>query len=132
MRPKIFITLVFIFLTNLIYSQITAGGYKLATTSTDGTEYFVDIYRIVNGTKDIWVKNQKPLKDPKGKKVKNGGQITLMHLRMDCSNKEYDNLEIIIYDKTGRETSDTKNVSFKNQIVPGSVMTGIYDFVCGK
>ena len=132
MYPKILITLVFILSANLIYSQPDAD-YKYVTSSVDGDEYFVFIEQVLtNGTKEFWLKSKKPLKNPDGKKRKDGGETTLMLVRMDCTTREYDNLEVINYDKKGKVKATARNVSFDNRIVPGSVMTGIYNYVCGK
>jgi hypothetical protein len=132
MNPKILITVAFILAANLIYSQPDAD-YKYVTTSVDGDEYFVYIEQVANnGSKEFWLKINTPLKDLKGKKRKDGGQTALFLVRMECSTREYDNLELIIYDKKGKVYSSKKDVSFDNRVVPGSTMNGVYDYVCGK
>ena len=125
--------MVFILVANLIYCQAPDAEYKYVTSATDGTKYFVYMEKAGgDGIKYFWMKTEIPLKDLKGKKLKEGGTTILRLIRMKCSNRLWDNLEMIKYDKKGRVSTTNKNVSFDNGIIPGSVMTGVYDFVCGN
>lgn len=133
MKTKLFITFIFFLITNYSFSQ-SDEDFQLASVATDGTEYYVYVEKTAyDGTKEIWVRSTKAIKsikNKKGKIVKTGGEKTLTFMKIDCTEREYDVIEIVIYNRQGNVISQDQDYDSSKKIVPGSVMSGIYDFVC--
>ena len=129
--------LLFVFLLGMlptfIYSQ---DGFEYATTSKDGTDYYVKI--VDDGSYGFgvkaWVKHTnktKSFKNKKGKMVTTGGGYTLTLMEFSCNSKSYVVKQSVTYNKAGNVTSSDDMFSpISKEIVPGTVMEGIFDAVC--
>jgi hypothetical protein len=51
-------------------------------------------------------------------------------MSIKCGDSTYDLGESIAYDQNGNVKSNIDIASYENRVVPGSVMSAIYDFVC--
>ncbi len=134
MNKNVLILLAILLFINVSYSQ-SDEDFNYATTSKDGTEYYVYIEKTTDYSKEIWVKSlipAKTIKNKKGKYVKVGGGYNLAFIIISCSKKKYDITQTISYDKNGEVTDNNDFISYDERIVPGSVMSGIYNFVCNN
>lgn len=133
MKANFYFSVFFLLLSHLSFSQ-SDEDFSYATSSKDGIDYFVYIEKTeYDGSKSIWVKSTKPIKtikNKKGKTVKTGGGKTLTFMKIDCSERTFDILETIEYDKSGNVVKSYNDYSYGNRIVPGSIMTGIHGYVC--
>jgi hypothetical protein len=131
MKTKIFITLLIMLSFSKVYSQNEEFTY--VTTSTNGEGYSVLIKKIDEYSTEIWVKKTEPIKSKKnrsGKIIKTGGGYSLTFMSIKCGDSTYDLGESIAYDQNGNVKSNIDIASYENRVVPGSVMSAIYDFVC--
>lgn len=131
---KFFISSIFFLISNLGFSQ-SDSDFRYATSDTKGGDYYVYVEKTEYGSKEIWIKKiepEKTIKNKKGKYIKTGGRHTLSFVIINCSNREFDVKQRITYDKTGNVVENNDFPSYGNKIVPGSVMSGIYDFVCNN
>lgn len=134
MNKNLLILLAILLFINVSYSQ-SDEDFNFVTTSKDGTEYYVYIEKNTEYSKEIWVKSlipTKTIKNKKGKYVKIGGGYNLAFIIMSCSKKKYDINQTVSYNKDGKVTENSDFPSYDKKIVPGSVMSGIYDFVCNS
>jgi hypothetical protein len=132
MKTKLFFTIAFLLFFNLSFSQL-GENFSYATSGTDGTDYFVLIEKVTDSSKEVWVKKINPTKTVKNKKgnyIKTGGGHSMTFIIIDCSEKKYDIKERIAYDRNGKVIRNDDFPVYENRIVPGSVMSGIYNFVC--
>jgi hypothetical protein len=131
MKTKIFITLLLLLSFSNIYSQNEEFTY--VTTSNNGEDYSVLIKKNDEYSTEIWVKKTEPIKSKKnksGKIIKTGGGYRLTFMSIKCGDSTYDIGESIAYDQNGNVKSNIDIASYENRVVPGSVMSAIYDFVC--
>lgn len=71
MKIKFLTTIIILLISNIAFSQ-SDEEFLLASTSIDGTDYYVYLEKTnYDGSKEIWVKNTKPIKSIKNKKRKN-------------------------------------------------------------
>lgn len=132
MKAKLFFSFLFLYFANLSFSQ-TDEDFILAASAKDGSEYYVYIEKVNYDSKDIWVKNPIPVKsvkNKKGKLIKSGGGYTLAFMKVNCSDREYDLIQTIAYDKNGNVKENYENDSYGNKVIPGSIMSGIFEYVC--
>lgn len=131
MKTNFFLALLLFLSFSKIYSQ--NEDFTYVTSSTNGEDYSVLIKKIDDYSTEIWVKNTVPIKSRKtksGKIIKTGGGYKLTFMSIKCGDSTYDLGESIAYDKNGNVTSTTDIPSYDKRVVPGSVMSAIYDFVC--
>lgn len=131
MKTKIFITLLLLLSFSNIYSQNEEFTY--VTTSNNGEDYSVLIKKNDEYSTEIWVKKTEPIKSKKnksGKIIKTGGGYRLTFMSIKCGDSTYDIGESIAYDQNGNVKSNIDIASYENRVVPGSVMSAIYNFVC--
>ena len=131
---KFFFFSIFLLMSNYGFSQ-SDNDFLYARSDTKGGDYYVYIEKAEYGSKEIWIKKTEPLKtvkNKKGKYVKTGGGHTLQFVIIDCSNRKYDVKQRITYDKSGDVVDNNDFPSYDNKVIPGSVMSGIFDFVCSE
>lgn len=136
MNKYTFISLYILLFVNVSYSQ-SYEDFNYVTTSIDGSEFYVYIEKNTGNTKEVWVKNLKPtktIKNKKGKYVKVGGSYDLIFYTLYCSQKKYDATQIVSYNKYGNVTKNSNSdfQSYDNRVIPGSVMSLIFDYVCNN
>lgn len=132
MKTKFLLSILFILIFNFSFSQ-SDDDFNYAASDNKGNDYYVYIEKVNYSTKEIWIKKTDPIKtikNKKGKYVKTGGGYTLSFLIVNCSDKEYDSKQTIKYNKSGDVVDSNDFPSYSNKVVPGSVMSGIFDFVC--
>ena len=116
-------------------STIDDDGFQYVTTSKEGSNYSILIEKSKFNTTEIWVKNSVPLKtkkNSKGKLIKIGGGYVMTYMAINCENKEFNVEEKVSYNSKGEVINSDKFGSYGNKIVPGSVMSAIYKFVCNN
>lgn len=134
---KLFIIFILSFLPIHSFSQ---EDFKYATSSKDGTDYYI---KIVEKDSEygllplkVWVKNTnktKTFKNKKGKLVTTGGGYTLVLMEISCRSKTYIIKQSVTYNNAGNVTESDDNYSpISKEIVPGSVMEGIFDSACSE
>ncbi len=135
MRTILHLTTLFL-LSSLSLSAQTDEDFELASVSSDGTSYYVYIEKTnFDNSKNTWIKYTSPIKkikNKKGKIIETGGEKTLMFMKIDCEDHEYDLLNITVYKKNGELKHSDDTYEFGNKIIPGSVISNIYDHVCNK
>lgn len=134
MKTKLYSTIALLSFFNLCFSQ-SDEAFSYAASGTDGADYFVLIEKVSDSSKEVWVKKSNPtktVKTKKGKYIKTGGGHSMTFFIINCSEKKYDIKERIVYDRYGKVTSNDDFPVYENRIVPGSVMSGIYNFVCNN
>lgn len=131
MKPTLIISLILFCLSTKAQSD---DNFKVASISNDGTIYYAYVEKTnYDNSKNTWIKYTDPIKkikNKKGKIVETGGQRTLMFLKIDCENHEYDLHEVVIYNKQGEVDKHFDANDFNKKIIPGSIISNIYDFVC--
>lgn len=120
------------------YSQ---DGFIYSTSSTDGTHFYYKIkdttefFNSISSVK-LWLKyNNKPkrVKTKKGKYITTGGGEVLELLDISCSSQTYAVESTVKYNSRGQIIySDDLPKYYSQNIVPGSVMEGVYKDVCQK
>ena len=131
MKAKIFLTLLLILSFSKIYSQNEEFTY--VTSSKNGEDYSVLIIKINDYSTELWVKKTEPIiskKNKSGKIIKTGGGYSLTFMTIKCGDSTYDLGESIAYDQNENIKSNIDIASYENRVVPGSVMSAIYNFVC--
>lgn len=131
MKTKLLLIALFILSFSKIYSQNEEFTY--VTSSKNGEDYYVLIKKIDDYSTEIWVKKTEPIKYKKnksGKTIKTGGGYILTFMTIKCGESTYDLGESITYYENGNVKSNIDISSYENRVVPGSVMSAIYDFVC--
>lgn len=132
---KYLYALIFVFVFyNISYSQ-SYDDFNYVTTSTKGTEFYVYIEKNTNYSKEVWVKFINPtktIKNKKGKYVKVGGDFNVTFYTIYCSTKKYDSSKTVSYNKNGDITYSGDLQNYGERIIPGSVLSSIYDFVCNN
>lgn len=131
MKKKLLLLIIGLF-PILAFSQ---EGFEYATTSRDGTEYFI---KTVDDSQEdytkIWMKNYnktKTIKNKKGKIVQTGGGYTLALLELSCDLKTYAILRVLEYNKNGTVISSNEAFSpTHKEIIPDSVISGVFNSVC--
>lgn len=116
-------------------STIDDDGFQYVTTSKEGSNYSILIEKSEFNTTEIWVKNSVPLKtkkNSKGKLIKIGGGYVMTYMAINCEDKEFNIEEKVSYNSKGEVINSDKFGSYGNKIVPGSVMSAIYKFVCNN
>lgn len=53
-------------------------------------------------------------------------------MKINCSERKYNLIQTVVYNRLGNVTSEAENFDFDKKIIPGSVMSGIYDFICSE
>lgn len=131
MKAKIYLTLLLILSFSKIYSQNEEFTY--VTSSKNGEYYSVLIIKINDYSTELWVKKTEPIiskKNKSGKIIKTGGGYSLTFMTIKCGDSTYDLGESIAYDQNENIKSNIDIASYENRVVPGSVMSAIYNFVC--
>lgn len=132
MKITVLTLFIFFLFNTFAYSQ-TDEDFISVATAKDGTEYYVYIEKAEYSTKSIWVKHTTPLKsfkNKKGKMVKSGGEKTLSFMTVDCAEREYTIQQSFLYNRNGDLKQEQDIPSYGNKVVPGSIMSAIYNFVC--
>lgn len=119
-----------IFYTNFLFGQ-SNEDFTFITNSTNGAK----IYAMVEKENNIWVKIVQPIKTIKNKKgqfVKVGGSYDLMFITLNCSDREYDRNNYITYNRNGNLITNDDSHDYGIKVIPGSVMSVIFDWACTK
>lgn len=107
--------------------------FNFIGSTNDGDEYYVMIHKTNDYSTEIWIKKVEPIKTIKnksGKMIKVGGGHNLTFATLRCDDLSYDLGESITYHKNGNvKDSDTID-SFNNKVVPGSIMSAVFKYVC--
>lgn len=112
--------------------KIDENGFQFIGKSNDNIEYWIFIEAKEYLKTKIWVKTIKPKvkkKNGKGKYVIVGGNYSMSFINLNCHEKEYEIIEVIDYDSSGKVIKSYKSYSL-NKIVPGSIMDSVYVFSC--
>lgn len=112
--------------------KIDENGFQFIGKSNDNIEYWTFVESKEYSITKIWVKSIKPKvkkKNSKGKYVFVGGNYTMSFINLNCSEKEYEVMDVIDYDSSGKVIKTYKSYSL-NKIVPGSIMDSVYFFSC--
>ena len=131
---KILFAFLLLIISNKSFSQ-SDDEFQYVTKSTDGTEVYIHFEKENYGTKEFWIKWVIPIKSTKnknGKIIKSGGGHVLEYCKLDCSDKTYSLSDTIKYDRNGKAIGDNYSETYNEKVIPGSVMNGIYRFICEK
>lgn len=126
---KILLILILLF-TSKIYSQ--NNDFVYVTSAKDGTEVYVKQEDEVFNTKHFWIKMTNPVKKVKsksGKYIKSGGGYTMQFMKLDCSDKTYSTSDGVMYNTSGKVVREVFDL-YNERVIPGSIMEGIYNYVC--
>ena len=129
---KLFYLTLFLLMFNFSFSQ-SDEDFTYSTSDKKGCDYYIYIEKVNYSTTEVWVKRIEPLKTVKnksGKYVKTGGGYVLQFMIINCSDREYDVRNRISYDRNGNVVESDDYVSYNNKVIPGSVMSGVFDSVC--
>ena len=129
---KILFAFLFLIISNKSFSQ-SDDEFQYVTKSENGTEVYIHFEKENYGTKEFWIKWVFPIKSTKnksGKIIKSGGGYALEYCKLNCSEKVYSLTDTIEYDKNGKVTGNNYSEKYQEKVVPGSVMNGIYRFIC--
>lgn len=119
------------------YSQ---DGFIYSTSSTDGTDFYykikdtTDFFNSISSV-ELWLRYNTPskrVKNKKGKYITTGGEKILRLLTIYCSSQTYDVKSTIKYNSRGQVIYSDDFPEHSQNIVPGSVMEGVYKDVCQK
>lgn len=125
-----------IMIMSLISLQIYAQeDFTYVTSSKDGIDYY---YKMKSDdelgmSKELWIKNNEKtrrVKNKKGQYVSVGGGKTLTLMKINCYSKTYELKKTIKYNSKGDIISSKNWLGFPEDIVPNSIVEGIYDEVC--
>ena len=128
-----FLNIIFIITFNLLSFAQSDEEFIYSTSDVQGSKYYIYIENKESGNDKVWIKRldpEKTIKNKNGKIIKIGGGSTLNFVKINCSDKEYDQIEKIVYSKSGGVISSNDYHSFGNKVIPGSVMSGIFNSVC--
>jgi len=128
---KIFLLLLFVISFNKIHSQTKEFTY--VSSSVSGEDYYVLIEKYNDYSTEIWVKKTEPVKYKKnksGKAIKTGGGHSLTFVTIKCGESTYDIGESITYYENGNIKSNIDISSYENRVIPDTVMSSLYNFVC--
>lgn len=128
-------TVLFFFGLNFTFSQ-SDDDFALAATSKDGTDYYVYVEKTNDDeSKALWIRHTtavKSFRNKKGKNVTTGGEKTLIFINLNCREREFDMLQRVVYNPNGKLIHHDQDYDMSNKIIPGSVMSGICEFVCSE
>ncbi|AIN75171.1 hypothetical protein O8E88_000461 [Flavobacterium psychrophilum] len=131
MKKILFIFLLFISIKSFSQSD---DEFQYITSSASGTQVYVHFEKDNYGTKEFWLKMTEPVKSTKGKNgriIKTGGGYTLEYIKMNCSEKEYSSSNGVQYYKNGNSKHRPEYYDSNDEkIIPGSIMTAVYKFIC--
>ncbi|MDR6406109.1 MULTISPECIES: surface-adhesin E family protein [Chryseobacterium] len=127
--------LITIILSAYLYSQ--QDGFQYATTDNKGVDYYLKLEgnNLYGLSQKVWVKHiaeSKQIKSKKGKLISTGGGKVLTLFDISCQYSTYQILNTIKYNKNGDVIWSNNIPSSTENLVPGSVMQGIYEAICAK
>jgi hypothetical protein len=128
---KILLTLLFFIVYSKSFSQ--NDDFQYVVSAKDGTEVYVLFEKDNYGIKEFWVKMIPPfknVKNKKGKLIKTGGGYTLEFFKMNCSDKTYSTSDGIKYNQNGDVVQTNYYETFDEKIIPGTVLSGVYKYIC--
>ncbi|WP_149208049.1 surface-adhesin E family protein [Flavobacterium johnsoniae] len=128
---KIFFLALFIMICNKSFSQ--SDEFQYVTSAKDGTEIYLYFEKGNDDIKEFWLKIINPTKTVKNKKgqlIKTGGDSSVQFYKLDCSEKRYSTSDGVIYDRSGKVIQKIYTDSYDDKIIPGTVMSSVYRYVC--
>lgn len=131
MKKTIF-TFLLLLISFISYSQ-SSDDFIYVTTSVDKNDFYVLLEKNDDNTKEFWLKSVNPTKYVKGKngkRVLTGGGYSLEYIIMDCSDKTYSTSNMVSYQKNKVTSRPDYLNTFNERIIPGSVMSAVYLYVC--
>ncbi|KQB37663.1 surface-adhesin E family protein [Flavobacterium aquidurense] len=128
---KILFTIFLLVISSKSFSQ--NDDFQYVTSAKDGTEVYLYFEKDNYDTKEFWLKIVPPIKtgkNKKGKLIKTGGGSSVQFYKLDCSEKTYSTSDGVIYDRNGEIIEKIYNDSYNDKIIPGTVMSAVYRYVC--
>ncbi|QSW89945.1 hypothetical protein J0383_03790 [Flavobacterium endoglycinae] len=128
---KILFTAFLLIVFSKSFSQ--TDEFQYVTSGQDGTEVYLFFERDNDGYKEFWLKLVSPtktVKNKKGKLIKTGGDSTLQFYKLDCSEKTYSTSDGVIYNRNGEAIKKIYINSYDDKIIPGTILSAVYKFVC--
>lgn len=128
---KILYTILFFILYSKSFSQ--NDEFQYVTSTKDGTEIYLYFEKDNDGIKEFWLKIIHPIKtakNKKGKLIKTGGESILQFYKLNCSEKRYSTSDGVIYDRNGKVIQNIYTDSYDDKVIPGTVMSAVYRYVC--
>jgi len=127
--------ILFTILLFIVYSKSFSQNddFQYITSTKDGTEIYLYFEKDNDGTKEFWLKMINPTKTAKNKKgqlIKSGGDSSVQFYKLDCSEKRYSTSDGVIYDRTGKVIQKIYSDSYNDKVIPGTVMSAVYRYVC--
>ncbi len=124
-----------IILSAYLYSQ--QEGFQYATTDKKGIDYYYKLERnnLYGMSQKVWIKyaaESKQVKNKKGKLINSGGGKVLTLFDISCQYNTYQILNTIKYNKKGEVIWSNNIPSTTENVVPGSLIEGIYEVICRK
>ena len=127
---KILLIILFI-ISSKSFSQ--NDEFQYVTSTKDGTEIYLYFEKDNDGVKEFWLKMINPIKtvkNKKGKLIKTGGDSSVQFYKLNCSEKRYSTSDGVIYDREGKVTQKIYIDSYDDKIIPGTVLSAVYRYVC--
>ena len=128
---KILLTILFFIISSKSFSQ--DDEFQYVTSTKDGTEVYLYFERDNDGTKEFWLKIINPIKkikNKKGKLIETGGDSSVQFYKLNCSDKRYSTSDGVIYDRNGKVIQKIYIDSYDDKIIPGTVLSAVYRYVC--
>ncbi|QLC65554.1 hypothetical protein LPB248_04375 [Flavobacterium sp. LPB0248] len=127
--------ILFTILLFIVYSRSFSQNdeFQYVTSAKDGTEIYLYFEKDNDGTKEFWLKMINPTKTGKNKKgqlIKTGGDSSVQFYKLDCTEKRYSTSDGVIYDRNGKVLQKIYIDSYNDKVMPGTVMSAVYKFVC--
>lgn len=131
---KSFIVVFTLFINALAFAQ-SNDDFTYAATDTSNIDFYFLIEKVTDSYKEVWIKAispEKTIKNKKGKYIKTGGGHKLSFMNIYCDDRKFDALETVSYDKNGKVTGSNYEPNYDNRVIPGSVMSAIFESICGN
>lgn len=127
--------LITIILSEYLYSQ--QDGFQYAATDNKGVDYYLKLEgdNLYGLSQKVWIKHideSKQIKSKKGKLISTDRGKVLTLFNISCQYNTYQILNTIKYNKNGDVIWSNNIPSSTENVVPGSVMEGIYEAICTK
>lgn len=124
-----------IVLSAYLHSQ--QNVFQYATTDKKGVDYYYKLEgnSLYGISQKVWIKytaESKQVKNKKGKLISSGGGKVLTLFDISCQNNTYQILNTIKYNKHGEVIWSNNIPSSIENVVPDSLMEGIYETICSK
>lgn len=133
MKTKYITLLLFLLFFSSTYSQ--SDEFTFIGSTNDGDEYYVLIQKTNSYSTELWLKKSIPIKTIKnksGKLIKIGGGYELTYITIKCDDITYNIGEYINYYKNGNIKSSGNIDSYDNKVVPGTIISSVFKYVCSE